>query len=208
MSRQRASFTGYALLQTSIAAEYVSVVVEDLQTGFVEVCGHVRFSNCHSHGIANSLTQGSCANFNSVGYKGFGVAWSTAIELSKAGAFFLGNLRISHEVQHGVLQGTSMTIGQHKPIAIHPFGLGRADAHRLSKKHVCKWGHTHGCTWMSGFCSLGHISAKCADCVDALQLQIDFFLCFLGFGSVFVGLSCSLCRRHDVRLFFDAYYQL
>jgi hypothetical protein len=56
-----------------------------------------------------------------IGHEGFRMSGRLAVELSKIGQILLGN-GISRQMQHGVLQGTGMTIGQDESITGQPIG--------------------------------------------------------------------------------------
>ena len=78
----RGSLVGNSLLQTTISAESVNVVVDNGETLLVEGSGQIGLSNSHTDGIAHTLSQRTSANLHSSGLH-LGMARSAASELAE-----------------------------------------------------------------------------------------------------------------------------
>lgn len=78
---------------------------------------------------------------------------------------------IPSQMQHGVLQGTRVSIGEDETIAIDPSRIGGAVAHGLAPEQVSHGSATHGGTRMAGTSRLRLIGRDTANRIHALAFE-------------------------------------
>jgi len=78
---------------------------------------------------------------------------------------------VAGQVEHGVLQGAGVAVGQDESVAVVPAGVGGGVVHDLRPEQVGHRGAAHGGAGMAGVGGLRHVGAEGADGVDALELE-------------------------------------
>lgn len=92
-------------------------------------------------------------------------------ELPKGLQILFRHGRVSREMQHGVLQGAGVSVGQDESIAVDPRGVGGAVGHDLGPEHVGHGRAAHGSTGVARIGGLRLIGRYGANCIDAALFQ-------------------------------------
>jgi hypothetical protein len=66
---------------TSITQENVGVIVDKLESGFIEFGRRVVLCNRKPNSVGKSLSERTSGNFNAWGIMGFWVTWGNAIDM-------------------------------------------------------------------------------------------------------------------------------
>ena len=98
------------------------------------------------------------------------MAWRLASELTELAQIF-GGETVSSEVEHGVLQGASVTVGKDEAIAVVPLGIGGAVFHDLGPEEMGHRSAAHRGARVARVGRLGLVGANGADGVDTFQLH-------------------------------------
>jgi hypothetical protein len=101
----------------------------------------------------------------------FGMTGRLGSQLTKL-AEIRSRQRITRQVQHGVLQGTGVSIAKHETIAVDPGRILSAVEHGFRPKEVGHRSAAHGRTGVSRVGCLGLIGRDGTDRVDALGFQV------------------------------------
>src|SRR4029450_9139969 len=83
MAGERCRFRRYALHQTTISANGVNVVVENLEAGFIEAAGEPPPADSHAHAPGDTLAQWAGRGFDTPYPVVLGVTRRLAVELSE-----------------------------------------------------------------------------------------------------------------------------
>mmetsp|Transcript_16441 Transcript_16441/g.25358 ORF Transcript_16441/g.25358 Transcript_16441/m.25358 type:complete len:219 (+) Transcript_16441:1119-1775(+) len=114
MSCQRARFRGHTLLQTTVATKHVHFAVEQL---LAKQALRIFTRNGQTDCLRQTLTQRTRRQLDAVCHIILRMARRNTVELTERFQVLHTHL-IATQMQHGVLQSTCMSIGQHKTIAI------------------------------------------------------------------------------------------
>jgi hypothetical protein len=101
-------------------------------------------------------------------HKTLGMAGRAGSQLTKAREVGFGET-VAGQMQHGVLEGTSVTIGQDEPVPINPVRIFTAVLHNLGPQHVRHGGTPHGCAGMARFSRLRLVGRNGPDRIDAQE---------------------------------------
>src|SRR5262245_61474348 len=83
MTGERCCFRRYALHQTTISANGVNVVVENLEVGFIEAAGEPLLADGHADARGNTLAQGACGGLDTRYPVVLGVSGRLAVKLAE-----------------------------------------------------------------------------------------------------------------------------
>src|SRR5580658_5876660 len=103
MPGKRGGFLRDAFHQIAIAADGVSVMVDDFVSGPVVSGGEPCLRNCHPHAIAEALPQWPGGNLDANCVPALGMAWCLAAPLAEAFEFVERQI-VASEVQKAVEQ--------------------------------------------------------------------------------------------------------
>ena len=78
---------------------------------------------------------------------------------------------VAGQMEHGVLQGAGVAVGQDEAVAVVPLGVGGGVVHHLRPEQVGHRGAAHGSSGMAGVGGLRHVGAEGTDGVDALDVR-------------------------------------
>mmetsp|Transcript_16711 Transcript_16711/g.36518 ORF Transcript_16711/g.36518 Transcript_16711/m.36518 type:complete len:297 (+) Transcript_16711:1267-2157(+) len=145
MASKTAGLSRDSFLKASITTNYVGVMIEHVEPGFVELRGQVAFGNGQADRVGDSLSEWASANFDAIRDKGFRVTRSDGPQSSKLGQVLFANV-VPRQVKHGVLQGTRMAIGQDESITVDPSGILARVVHDFAPKHMSHGCASHGST--------------------------------------------------------------
>src|SRR5262249_1463636 len=132
MASQRCRFRRDALHHAAVAAHSVNVVIEQLETRLVVTAGEPFLGDRHPDAGSDSLAERAGGGLNARNPAVLGMAGRLATQLAKAADILERARRLtqslvvgvygldSSEVKHGPKQHRSMTIREHKPIAVRP----------------------------------------------------------------------------------------
>src|SRR5690554_6814241 len=81
---KRADLMRDALHQAAVTGKAVSVVIDDIEAGTVELCREGFFGDSHAHGVAQTLAQRTGSGFDTRCVAIFGVAGGLGVELAKS----------------------------------------------------------------------------------------------------------------------------
>jgi hypothetical protein len=90
---------------------------------------------------------------------------------------------VAGQMQHGVLEGTGVTIGQNEPVPINPVRIFTAVLHNLGPQHVGHGGTPHGSAGMARISRLRLVGRNGPDRIDAQE---------------FIGRGRGGCCCHDI----------
>ena len=113
---------GNSFHQTAVANKYVSVMIDNIKTGPVEIRGKYFFRQRHAYRIRETLPQRAGSGFHSRRVTILGMAGRFGMKLAET-LDFLHRQIVAGEVQQGINQHRAMTIRQHKTVAVHPFRI-------------------------------------------------------------------------------------
>ena len=98
------------------------------------------------------------------------MAGSDRTPLAKPLQIFDADL-VAGQVQHGVEHGRRMPIGEHKAIAIAPFGVRRVVAHDLMKEEIHRGGIAQWRPRMSALCLFYGVHGEKPQRIDGQLIQ-------------------------------------
>ncbi|OIQ68027.1 hypothetical protein GALL_503870 [mine drainage metagenome] len=142
-----------AFHQAAVTQEHVGMVVDDFVAGKIELARQHLLGEGHAHGIGQPLAQRAGGGFHAGGVADFGVPRGLAVQLAEALEFLNGEV-VAGEVQQGVDQHRTVTVGQHEAVAVGPMRIGRVVVHVVAPQHLGDVGHAHrraGVTGLGGF---------------------------------------------------------
>ena len=83
MARKRGCFAGNALHQTPVSTKRKNIVIDDVETGAIEIPGHPPLGNGHADTIGQSLSQGAGGGFHTGRTMPFRMPRAFAVQLPK-----------------------------------------------------------------------------------------------------------------------------
>ena len=140
MSRQRNRFFGDAFHQAAVAADDISVVVDDF---FTEAGGKQFFRDRHADGGGNALTQRSRRGFDSFQMTVFGVTRAARTQLAEAFQLIQRRLFIARQIQQAVQQHRTVSRGQDETVAIRPMRGFRVEFQEFREQNGGDVRHAH-----------------------------------------------------------------
>ena len=156
---QRSCFGSNAFLKTAVAAQCVCVVVNHFVFRCVEFCCQMAFSQCHTNGVCDTLTQRACCGFYTYGVFVFRVTGCQGISLTEVLQIFNGQT-IAEYMQQGIQQRGAVTCGQYKTVSVVPFGICGVCFHFLCPQCISSGGSAQRQTGMAAFCFLDGFCGK------------------------------------------------
>lgn len=136
---QRSRFAGHAFHQVAVAANAVSIVVDDFQIAFIVSRRKLRFRQSHADGHRQTLAQRSRRGVYARSMSEFRVARRFAAPLAELLDFFHRQI-IPAQMQQAVQQHRAVSGGQDEAVAVDPIRNVRVMVHRFGKQLV-----THRC---------------------------------------------------------------
>ena len=132
-------------LETTITQEHVGLVVDEVKAVLVVDGAHVCLADGKTDSVGNTLAERTGGDFDAVSDADFGVAGGDGVDLPKAFQVIHRDL-VAGEVEHDVLERTSVAVGEDEAVTVDPLGVGRAEAEELGPQNVGDGSHAHGCT--------------------------------------------------------------
>ncbi len=139
----------YAFHHAAVSHEDVGVVVNDVQTVFIEFGSQDFFSQSHAHSVGNTLSQRAGRGFHAVGVAVFGMTGGFTVQLAEVFQIINRNV-VAGQVQQAVKNHGSMTIGEDKTVAVVEFRVGRIMIEELRPQYFRHFRHTHRRTRVAG----------------------------------------------------------
>jgi len=118
------------------------VVVNDVQTVFIELGSQDFFSQSHAHSISNTLSQWTGRGFHASGVAVFRMAGGFAVQLAEVFQVFDGYV-VAGQVQQAVQQHGRVTIGKDEAVTVVEFRVGRVMIEELRPQYFRHFRHTH-----------------------------------------------------------------
>ena len=143
----------YAFHHAAVAHADVGVVVNNVQTVFIEFGSQDFFGQSHAYCVGNTLSQWAGCGFHAVGIAIFRMAGGFAVQLAEIFQIINGNV-VAGQVQQAVKNHGGMTIGEDKTIAVVEFWVGRIMIEELRPQYFRHFRHTHRCAGVAGVCFL------------------------------------------------------
>ena len=100
-----------------------------------------------------------------------GVTGRARSELAEKLELLHGNV-VSDEVEHGVVQRNSVSVGEDEAVSVHPLGVGGRVLHHLVVEQVSDGSAAHGRTGMTRLRHLWLVGGDGTHRVDALEFKI------------------------------------
>eukprot|EP00053_Salpingoeca_punica_P011021 m.98695 g.98695 ORF g.98695 m.98695 type:complete len:479 (-) comp15561_c0_seq1:53-1489(-) len=170
VTSERRSLARHALLHAAIAADDVGVVVDQLEVRLVEASSHVGLGDSETNGVGQTLAERARGDLDTLGEVVLRVAGRLAADLAEVLQVLDGEV-VAREVQHDVLQGAAVAVGEDEAVAANPVRvLGRV-VHELAPEDVGHGGAAHGSTRVAGLGFLHRIRGQDADGVDTLCVK-------------------------------------
>lgn len=129
------SLGGNTLHGAAITEEAVGVVVDKLVAGLVEGGSGVTLSHGETDGVGETLAERTSGDLNAGGVVGLGVAGGDAVDLTEVLQVVEGEL-IAEEVEQGVLQHTTVAVGEDEAVTVEPLGVLGVEPHELVEEHM------------------------------------------------------------------------
>ena len=153
-----------AFHQAAVTEEYIGVVINDLKAGPIEFGSQQMLRQRHTHRVGDALTQWTGGGFNARCDVDFRMTRRQRMQLPKV-ANLVHRQRITRQMQQGIQQHGTMTIGDNEAIAVHPFGIRRIVPQMFAPQRNGDIGHAHGHAGMSRVGFLNSIHRERADCI-------------------------------------------
>jgi hypothetical protein len=118
------------------------VVVKHVESVLVEGGTHVSLSHGQTDSVGETLTQRSSGDLDSVRHADLGVTRGDAVQLPERLQVVHLDL-VTHQVEHDVLQSTSVSVGEDESVSVVPLRVGRRGLHDLGPEDVGDGGHSH-----------------------------------------------------------------
>src|SRR5882724_9492434 len=162
MTGKRCRFRRNALHQTTISANGVDVVVEDLEAGLIEMTGKPLLGDGHANARGNSLAQWASRGLYSRHPVVLGVTGRLAVELAKATDVVQRYRRLSQSFVFGIHstgagemerrpeQHRSMAVRQDEAIPIGPDWILRIESHYSIPDRIYQRRQCHRRAWVPG----------------------------------------------------------
>ena len=155
VSCQGTGFIGDTLLQVTITAEAVDLVVYEL-TGFgVYLIGSKSFCHGKSDGIGDPLSQRTCRNLDTRSMSVFGVSGRFGVELAKILQIIQADI-VAPEVKQRVDKPRTVPSGEYQTVTVEPFWVLGVVVEMFTQDHsdIRK---PHRCTRVPRICFLYHV---------------------------------------------------
>jgi len=171
---ERARLGRDTLLEASVTEEAVGVVVNDLEIGLVEGRSDVCLGNGESDSVGDTLAERAGGDLDTVRDAELRVAGRDGVELAELLEVVHRQL-VPEEVQDNVLEGTSVSVREDKPVPVDPARVLRVGLEESAPQQVGDGCHAH---WGSRVTRVGlvhDIDREGSDGVDA-ELIVLLFL--------------------------------
>ena len=161
-ARERGRFAGDALHHVAVAAHRVNIVVENLETGPIEVLRQPAFADRHANACGAALAQWPGRRLDARRHMIFGMAGALAADLAKGFDIVERNRGLGEDfrcgidrldagkMQHGVEQHRRMSVGQDETVTVRPDRIFRIITQETLPQRVNHWRQSHRRSGMSG----------------------------------------------------------
>ena len=124
MTRERRGLGRDAFHQIAVADQHIRVMIDDLMSRSVVVCGEISFRDGDADAIGESLTERTGRRLDSRRQSALRMSRRLAAPLAKLFDLLQGQI-VAREMQQAVKQHRAMSGRQNKPVAIKPMRIGR-----------------------------------------------------------------------------------
>ena len=159
---QGAGFVGDTFHHAAVTHEHVGEVIDHIEFVAVELRGQHFFGQRHTHAVGNTLTQRASGGFNARGVTVFRVTRGFGVQLTEVFQIVDGQI-VTAQVQQGVNQHRTVTVGQNKAVAVGPFRVVRVVLEVIVPQNFGDIGHAHRGAGVTGFGFLYGVHAQSAD---------------------------------------------
>ena len=147
MARERDRLLADALHQAAVAADDISVVIDDIAA---EAFGEQALREREAHRVAEPLAERAGRGLDAAGVTVFGVAGGAAAELAKMLQFVERHVGVTGEMQQGIEQHRAVAGRQDEAVAIGPVRLRCIELQELGEQDSGDVGHAHRQAGMTG----------------------------------------------------------
>ena len=159
---QRAGLVRDAFHEAAVADEGVGVVVDDGETGAVELDAQELLGEREADGVGQSLADRAGGRLDAGGVAVFGVAGQAAAQLAEVLDVVQRHV-IAGEMQHRIDQHRRMAVGQHEAVAVDPLRVGRIMVEVARPQGGAHFRHAHGGTRMAATGGLHRVDGQDAN---------------------------------------------
>jgi hypothetical protein len=159
---QRTGFVRDTFHQAAVAEEHPGAVVDDGEAVAVEAVGQHLLGQRHAHRVGEALAQRPGGGFHTRRFTGLRMPGGLRVQLAEALQLF-DRQRVAGEVQQGVLQHRTVTVGEHEAVAVGPLRVGRVVGEEIVPQHFGDVGHAHRHARMAGLRRLDGIDGEKTD---------------------------------------------
>jgi hypothetical protein len=149
-------------------------MVDDRVPVAVEGLGQQTFSESHPHGVGEALSERSGSRFNAGGDTQFGMSGGSGMQLPEALEFVDGQV-VAAQMQQGIDQHRTMSVGQHETVAVDPLRVGRIVFQVAPPEDFGHVGHTHRHSGVAGIRRLDGVDGEKTQCVGAAAAELAGF---------------------------------
>ena len=164
-SGQRSGLMRDAFHQIAVAAERISVVIHNLETGLVVDGSQMPLCHGHAHRHADTLAERAGGHFNAFGIAGLGVARRFRMPLAE-GLQVVEREVVSGEKKRRVKQRRSVPVRKHKAVPIRPLEVRRIVLHQLVIKQIRDWRVAQRSARVAALCLFNRIHGKQPQGID------------------------------------------
>lgn len=131
------------LARASVVELTVGVVVNEGEAVSVVHSAHVGLAHGETDGVGDTLAEGAGGDLDTVRDTNLGVTGGDRVDLSERLEVVHRDV-VARQVEHDVLQGAGVAVGQHESVPVHPLGVLGVELHVLGPQHVRGRSHTLG----------------------------------------------------------------
>ncbi len=143
------------------------MVVHHFVRAFIEPRGEVFFGQRHAYGVGNALPERAGGRFHAGCVAVFGVAGGAAAPLAEIFEFVERQV-VAVQVQQAVDQHTAVAGGEHKAVAVGPFGVGGVMFQKFRPEYGCHVGHAERHARVTGIGGFHAVNGESADGIGDL----------------------------------------
>ncbi|EXI65398.1 MAG: hypothetical protein AW08_03195 [Candidatus Accumulibacter adjunctus] len=163
-----------AFHQAAITDEGVGMVIDDRMSGPVEALRQQPFGEGHADRVGQTLPERSGGGFDAGRHAELGVPGCLRMQLPEA--LQVGNRQIvARQMQQGVEQHRSVTVGDDEPVPVRPARIGRIVLEVASPQHLGDVGHAQRHPGVTGVRHLDGIDGEETQCVGTAPAELAGF---------------------------------